>query len=74
MKKISKGIIDDEVKLHYSTENALKNINNITVLDFDKLFSGDVEEITRLSEYLGTNINDKFIDNVNNKVNESRRQ
>lgn len=69
MSKLNKGIIDDEVKLHYSVDNLRKNIDDLTVISYEKLFGGDLEEIDKLSEYLEFDIKDIFLKNINVKVN-----
>tara|TARA_R110002110_G_scaffold53643_3_gene154668 strand:- start:3510 stop:4085 length:576 start_codon:yes stop_codon:yes gene_type:complete len=72
-KKITNNNIDEEVTNHYSTEKLNKKINNLTIINFEKFFSGDKKEIKKLSEFLDCDVEDIVLSNLHRKINEKRK-
>jgi len=71
--KLRKGIIDDEVKQHYSTSYLKNNIKNLTIVNMDKIWEGDKNEIIILSNFLEYDINKLITQNKNIKINTNRK-
>lgn len=71
--KISNNIIDEEVRLHYSTDNLKGGIENLTLIDMDKIWIGDIEEIESLSEFLEYDIKDIILKNIHKKINHRKK-
>ncbi len=72
-KKITDNNIDEEVINHYSTEELSKNINNLTIINFEMFFSGNKKEIKKLSEFLEYDIEDIVLSNLHKKINSNRK-
>ena len=68
-KKINNNIIDKEIINHYSTEKLNKWITNLTIINFEKFFSGDKKEIKKLSEFLEYDVEDIVLSNLYKKIN-----
>ena len=47
------NIIDQEVVEHYNPENLRKGIDNLTIISYEKLFGGDIEEISNIFVNIG---------------------
>ena len=71
-KKITNNNIDEEVINHYSIEELSKNINNLTIINFEMFFSGNKKEIKKLSEFLEYDIEDIVLSNLHKKINSNR--
>jgi hypothetical protein len=71
-KKIDNGNIDEEVINHYSTKKLSEGIINLTVINFEKFFSGDKKEIKKLSEFLEYDVEDVVVTNLHKKINANR--
>jgi len=72
-KKIDNGNIDEEVINHYSTKKLSEGIVNLTVINFEKFFSGDKKEIKKLSEFLDHDVEDVVLTNLDKKINANRK-
>lgn len=70
--KIDKGQIDQEVKDFYDPQVIASEIPHLTVLSYERLFAGEKSEIRKLSEYVGMDIENLFIKNINTKINAAR--
>jgi len=68
-KKINNDNIDEEVINHYSTKKLSEGIVNLTVINFEKFFSGDKKEIKKLSEFLEYDVKDIVLSNLDKKIN-----
>lgn len=73
-KKINNNNIDKEVINHYSTKKLSEGIVNLTVINFEKFFSGDKKEIKKLSEFLEYDIEDIVLSNLDKKINANRKK
>jgi len=73
-KKINNNNIDEEVVNHYSTEKLSENIINLTIINFEKFFSGDKKEIKKLSEFLEYDVEDIVLSNLDKKINAKRKK
>ena len=73
-KKIRRNIIDEEVVNHYSAEKLSQKITNLTIINFEKFFSGDKKEIKKLSEFLEYDVEDIVLSNLDKKINEKRKK
>tara|TARA_R100000808_G_C2155305_1_gene167414 strand:- start:9428 stop:9925 length:498 start_codon:yes stop_codon:yes gene_type:complete len=71
--KIKRGTIDAEVKRFYDPESLKKGFSHLTVLSFEKLFSGEKEELDRLSKYLGHDIGPIFRENISRRKNSRKK-
>lgn len=71
--KLKKGIIDDEVKLHYSTDNLKAHIPNLTIVDMDKIWNKGEVEIKRLSLWLGLDVKNLILRHIDRKINSNKR-
>tara|TARA_Y100000034_G_C6891757_1_gene410353 strand:- start:571 stop:1146 length:576 start_codon:yes stop_codon:yes gene_type:complete len=72
-KKINNNNIDEEVVNHYSIEKLSENIINLTVINFEKFFSGDKKEIKKLSDFLDYDVEDIVLSNLHRKINGKRK-
>lgn len=72
--KINNNNIDEEVINHYSTKKLSEGIVNLTVINFEKFFSGDKKEIKKLSEFLEYDVEDIVLSNLDKKINEKRKK
>ena len=73
-KKINNNNIDEEVVNHYSTEKLLENIDNLTIINFEKFFGGEEKEIKKLSEFLENDIEDVVLSNLHKIINKKRKK
>ena len=71
--KINNDNIDEEVINHYSTKKLSESIVNLTVINFEKFFSGDKKEIKKLSEFLEYDVEDIVLSNLDKKINANRK-
>ena len=55
---------------HYSTKKLSENITNLTIINFEKFFSGNKKEIKKLSEFLEYDVEDIVLSNLHKKINE----
>ena len=67
--KIQKNIVDREVVDFYDPDNYRIGIKNLTIVSYEKLFSGDRKTLKVVSNYLGSDISDVFYKNVHRKIN-----
>lgn len=72
--KINNNNIDEEVINHYSTKKLNEGIVNLTVINFEKFFSGDKKEIKKLSEFLEYDVEDIVLCNLDKKINSKRKK
>jgi len=72
--KINNNNIDEEVINHYSTKKLSEGIVNLTVINFEKFFSGDKKEIKKLSEFLEYDVEDIVLCNLDKKINSKRKK
>lgn len=66
--------IDQEIRDFYNPKKLLAGITNLTILSYEKLFSGDNEELARLSMFLGHDASELFNKKSHMKTNKSRRK
>ena len=71
--KINNGNIDEEVIYHYSTKKLSEGIINLTIINFEKFFSGDKKEIETLSEFLEYDVEDIVLSNLDKKINTNKK-
>ena len=73
-KKINNDNIDEEVINYYTVEKLSEKIINLTVINFEKFFSGDKKEIKKLSEFLEYDVEDIVLSNLDKKINANRKK
>ena len=72
--EINNNNIDEEVVNHYYTEKLLENIDNLTIINFEKFFGGEEKEIKKLSEFLEYDIEDVVLSNLHKIINKKRKK
>ena len=73
-KKIASGIVDQEIIDFYNPKKLSSGISNLTTISFEKIFSGDKSEIDNLSSFLGHDVYNEFVKNIDKKVNKSKKK
>lgn len=71
-REVKRRQMQQVVRDFYNPDNLKVGIKNLTILSYEKLFSGDLDEIQRLSDFLGADINKIFLDNLGTVVNGSK--
>lgn len=71
-REVKRRQMQQVVRDFYNPDNLKVGIKNLTILSYEKLFSGNMDEIQRLSDFLGADINKIFLDNLGTVVNGSK--